>query len=182
MNSLLHFSSIQWIVYFEDLKRPVKTDQTCWSNIQHCWVVLDGVWSVFMDCVGCWIAQTNSTPSNNVGFQYQAWHYAVSLIMRTKILDNVGWKVWTKSNFIQHHPTLSSMFNCAVQTGQTCFVQQCLIMFDQRVWSVWTDLYAFLDKRYKLSKCEGPRIILFRSKCKCNFEAAVNKQCWILIF
>ena len=45
-------------------------------------------------------------------------------------VDYIGWKVWTKSNFIQHRPTLSNMFDCAVQTRQTCFVQQ---VFDN-VW------------------------------------------------
>ena len=37
----------------------------------------------------------------------------------------------TSFNIVQHRPTLSNMFDCAVQTGQTCCVQQCLIMFDQ---------------------------------------------------
>ena len=72
------------------------------------------------------------------------------LITRAKMLDNVGWKVWTKSNFIQccstpsntiqHRPTLFNMFDCAVQMGQTYCTQQRLIMFDQHVLCVWPKL------------------------------------------
>ena len=102
-------------------------------------MVLDGVWSV-LDCVGCWSVQTNPKPSNNVGFQYQVRNCCVFLITRTKMLDDVGWKVWTKSNSIQRCPKLSNMFDRTVQTGQTCCIQQWWIMFDQHVWSVWTGL------------------------------------------
>ena len=109
--------------------------------------MLDGVWSV-LDCVGCWSVQTNPTPSNNVGFQYQAQNYGVFLITRTKMWDDVGWKVWTNSNFVhptssntvQRYSTLSNMFDCAVQTGKTYCVHSA--MFD--VWP--TCLYVVVDK------------------------------------
>ena len=93
------------------------------------------VWSM-LDCVECWSVQTNPATSNNVGFQYLARNYGIFLI-ETKMLDDVRWKVWTKSNFIQHRPTLSNMLDCAVQMGQTLCVKQWLIMFDQHVWSIW---------------------------------------------
>ena len=122
--------------------RPVQTDQTCWSNIiQHCWVLLDGVrvWSV-LDCVGCWSVHTNPTPSNNVGFRYHARNYGVLLIMRAKMLDDVGWKVWTSqtsSNIFQHYPTCLIVLFKRVQHDMLRPT-----MFDNvwPTWSVWTGL------------------------------------------
>ena len=109
------------------------------NMIQHCLMVLDGVRSV-LNSVGCWSLQTNPTPSNNVGCQYRVRNYGVLLITRAKMLVDVGWKAWTKLNFIQHRPTPSNMFDGVVQSGQTYCVRQCLIMFDQHAWSVWTGL------------------------------------------
>ena len=91
--------------------------------------------------VGCWSVQTNPTPSNNVGFQYQTRNYCVFLSRERKcftVLDEKLEQTQTSSSIVQHHPTLSNMFDCAVQTDQTCCVQQCLVMFDQHIWSFWT--------------------------------------------
>ena len=61
------------------------------------------------------------------------------------MLDDVGWKVWKKSIFIQHRPTLSNMFNCAVQTGPTCCIQQCLIIA-QCLWDVAIKMNSSIDR------------------------------------
>ena len=76
--------------------------------------------------VGCWSVQTNARSSKNVGFQYQARKYSVFLITRTKMLDEMFEQSQTSSNIVRNCPTLSNMFDCAVQTGQRCCVQQCL--------------------------------------------------------
>ena len=72
--------------------------------VKHYPTLLGGVGRCLIS-VGCWGVQTNPTPPNNVGFQYQVQNYGVFLIMRTKLLDDVEWKVWTKSNIVQHCPT-----------------------------------------------------------------------------
>ena len=111
------------------MQTNVQTDQTCWSNmIQHCWVVLDGIWSL-LDCVGCWSVQTNPIPSNNVGFRYHARKYGVLLITRAKMLDDIGWKGWTKSNFIQHRPTCLNVLFKRVKYAASRYVW-CSTKFD----------------------------------------------------
>ena len=48
------------------------------------------------------------------------------------MLDEKFEQSQTSSNIVQHRPTLSNMFDCAVQMGQTLYAQQCLTnMFDQ---------------------------------------------------
>ena len=112
----------------------------CWMVFDHCWMVLDGVWSL-LDCVGCWSVQTNLTPSNSLGTMRTIMVYYWSQSKK------VG-RYWMKSlNKVKVHPTPSTKFDCAVQKGQTCCIQQCLIMFDQHVWSVWTDLKSFGFKK-----------------------------------
>ena len=58
----------------------VKHYPTLLGGVDQCWIVLNA--GVFK--------RIHATPSNNVEFQYQAQNDGVFLIMRTKILDDVG--------------------------------------------------------------------------------------------
>ena len=68
--------------------------------------------------------------------------------------------VWQKSNFVKHRPTSSNIVKHGVQTNQTCFIQQCWMMFYGDVLLVWTGLKALqklLKKLYKPRRI-NPRI------------------------
>ena len=118
-----------------------------------------------VDYVGCWGVQTKPTLlSNNVGFQYQARNYGVVLITRTKMLYDTMKslnKVKTSSNIVQH---LSNMFDCAVQTGQTCCVQPCLTNMFDPFDKVCLNMFMALNIRKVSAKGEKVR------KCFSLFE------------
>ena len=107
--------------------------------VKHYPTLLRGV-----ESVGYWNVQVNPTPSNTI---QQCWILIPSTKLRcifNNTKDNVG-QSWVKSsNIIQHCPTLSNKFDDDDEMGQTCCVQQCLIMFDPHVWSIWTGLYYHL--------------------------------------
>ena len=75
----------------------------CWMVFDHCWIVLDA--RVFK--------RIHHHPTI-LDFGTRTHDF----VTRAKMLDDVGWKVWTKTNFIQSRPTPSSMFDRAVQTVQ----------------------------------------------------------------
>ena len=127
--------------------RPVKTDQTCWSNIiQHCYVVLDCVLII----VGlCWLldaAVFKRFYHHPTILDFSTRHeIGVFLIMRTNVLDDVGWKVWTKSNFIHHRPTLSNTIQHVWLCCSNGSNMLCPIMF----YDVWPTCLIMLYKRVK---------------------------------
>ena len=80
-------------------------------------------------CVGlCWMLEC-ANESNTIQQCWISVPGLMILITQAKMLDDVG----RKSNFIQHFPTLFNMFDCAVQTDQTCCVLLCFKMVDQHV-------------------------------------------------
>ena len=101
----------------------VKHYPTLLGGVGRVWSVLNaGVFNESNTIQQCWISV------------YQERNYDVFLITRTKMSDAVGCKVWTKLNFIKRRPTLSNMFDCAVQTGQTCCVQHEGIFTTTALW------------------------------------------------
>ena len=124
--------------------RPVQTDQT-WvlTLVKHYQTLLGGVGRCLIS-VGCWSVQTSRTPLTMLDFgtrhEIMAFFWSRERKCWT-MLDEKFKQVQTSSKIVQHWLKPANMFYCAVQMGQTCCVQQCLIMFDQHVWSLPLGLY-----------------------------------------
>ena len=105
------------------------------TEIQHCWMVLD---SFELSSIQHW----SITVQHHLTMLDNFWPTCLIRLNEPLRLKHWCWSMlgcigcWS----VQTNPTLSKMFDCAVQTGRTCGVQQCLIMFEQHVWSVWTGL------------------------------------------
>ena len=103
------------------------------SNMfKHYPTLLGGVGRCLISVGLCWMLEC-SNESNTI----QQYWISVPGTKLWRIFDqaneNVG-RCWVKRlNNVKLHPTPSNMFNCAVQMGPTCCVQQCFIMFDQQV-------------------------------------------------
>ena len=110
--------------------------QTLSNTVRRCWTVFDQFWIVLDAGVFQPIQHHPTMLDFNTRHEIMAYFWSRERKCWT-MLDEKFKQSQTSSNIVQHRPTLSNMFDCAVQTGQTCCVQQCL-MFDQQVWSVWT--------------------------------------------
>ena len=91
--------------------------------VKHYPTLLGGIGWCLISVGLCWMLECSNESMQyhptmlNFSTRHEMMAYFWPLA-RTKMLDDVGWKGWTKSNLIQHRSTLSNMFDCRVQMGQ----------------------------------------------------------------
>ena len=87
--------------------------------------------------------------------------------------------VWQKSNFVKHRPTSSNIVKHGVQTNQTCFIQQCWMMFYGDVFI--TRLDGPLYSKYILSRAKRRWRPNSDKICTLRFdkyvEASLSRKC-----
>ena len=120
----------------------------CWTLFDQCWIVLDA--AVFKRIHQCWIS---------IYIRHKSMAYFWSREQKCwTLLDE---KAWTKSNFIQHHPTISIVLFKRV--NHILCLTQCLTnMFDQFKWTL-----SCIPSSFQLEVCKL-YLILLSNKLKCR--------------